>query len=161
MKKFFSFAIALVACALAFTSCEKKIDSPLVGTWTAGLSRLTIINPIDNTREERECSVSFTFYDTGKFQHDISILEESDASGYSAIHDSYSTEGTWSVDGNKLTLHKEKYGLRHDGQMTYAKDYTPSDELIKWEIKDNNLYLTYYAGTDDEMTMEYYGHRNL
>ena len=33
MKKFLFFAIALVAGALAFTSCDKKVDSPLVGTW--------------------------------------------------------------------------------------------------------------------------------
>ena len=34
MRKFFIFAIALVASALALTSCEgNKIDSPIVGTW--------------------------------------------------------------------------------------------------------------------------------
>ena len=34
MKKFFIFAIALVASVLALTSCEgNKIDSPIVGTW--------------------------------------------------------------------------------------------------------------------------------
>ena len=150
MKKFFSFAIALVTCALVFTSCEQKIDSPLVGGWTAGRGTLEVVNPIDNTVEVRECSVSINFFDNGRFQHDISLLEEADASGYSAIRDSYSLEGSWTVDGDKLTLRKEKYGLRHDGQMTYSKDYKPSEELVKWVIDGHHLKLTRNLGTDKE-----------
>lgn len=39
MKKILFFAIALVAGALAFTSCNKKEVNPLIGTWTATVDR--------------------------------------------------------------------------------------------------------------------------
>ena len=163
MKKFFTFAFALVASALVFTSCEKKIESPLVGTWSTGRGTYAVHSPIDGSViGTYECTTSYTFFDTGKYQYCINIIEqEVDERGMNPIRDVYTTEGTWKAEGNQLTLHKEKYGLRHDGVMTYESKYKPSEEVIKWEIKDNNLYLTYYAGTDDEMTMEYYGHRNL
>ena len=48
MKKFLS--LALVACALAFTSCEPKIDSPIVGSWNAR-GTLAIINPSTGTTQ--------------------------------------------------------------------------------------------------------------
>ena len=161
MKKFFSFVFALVASALVLTSCETepKVDSPLVGTWSTGRGTFAIHSPIDGSLiGTYECTTSYTFYDTGKYQYCINIIEpEPDEQGINRVRDIYTTEGTWTTEGNQLTLHKQKYGLRHDGEMTYEPKYQPSDEVIKWEIKDKNLLLTYYAGTEKEMTMEYYG----
>ena len=163
MKKFFTFAFALVASALVLTSCEPKIESPLVGTWSTGRGTFAIHSPIDGSLiGTYECTTSYTFYDNGKYQYDINIIEqEVDAQGINPIRDIYSTEGTWKTAGDQLTLHKEKYGLRHDGVITYDPKFQPSEEVIKWEIKDNKLYLTYYAGTDKEMTMEYPVHHSF
>lgn len=142
MKKFFIFA--LVACALAFTSCEPKIDSPLVGSW--------------NTRgyilEEgvvRECLCAFSFFDNGTFNYGDYIIED----GY-AVHDGYVTEGAWSVDGDKLTLRKQKAGKSHDGNRTYDPNYKASEELIKWHIDGHYLYLVRYYGTSDQREESYY-----
>ena len=145
MKKIFSFAIALVACALAFTSCEPKIDSPLVGGWNHGGYY------IDAEGNEYNALFSFHFFDNGDFQHNISIL-----TGEVAIHDAFVKQGSWSVKDDEVTLHYKKGGKSHDGQITYDSSFKPYDEVAKWRIEGHYLYLTRFIGTEDEIVEEFY-----
>lgn len=146
MKKFFSFVIALVACAMTFTSCEKKIDSPLVGSW---LHRGYYI---DLEEHEYNALISFHFFDNGDFQYNISLLPDEGT----VVHDAYEYFGSWDVDGDKLTLHYKKYGKSHDGQVTYDSTFKPYDEEAKWRIENHYLYLTRYIGTEEEVVEEFY-----
>ncbi len=139
-----TFAIALVACTLTFTSCEKKIDSPLVGSW---LHRTNLY--IDNVRYD--AITTLTFLDNGTFIYETAKLPDEGT----AIREAMVREGSWSVDGDKVTLHWEKQGMRMDGQITYNPDFKKEDELTKWEIKDHNLYLTRYYGTAQEVVEEF------
>ena len=144
MKKFFSFAIALVACALAFTSCEPKVNSPIVGSWNA---RGYLI--LDGTTYN--CLRTFSFFDNGTFEYGEYILEDD-----YAVHDGFVTTGKFKLDGDKVTLSKQKYAKSHNGNRTYYNDYVPSEELAKWRIEDHYLYLNRYLGTEDEHEERYY-----
>ena len=145
MKKFFSFAVALVACAMVFTSCEVKIDSPLVGSW----NHRSTLN-LDGV--EYDALTSIYFIDNGQVSYNTSKLEE-------VIHDNYITEGTWSVDGNKVTFYWQKQGVRHDGVASYDSSFKATTEVCPWEIKEVNgrkhLYLTRYQGTEKEFVEEF------
>lgn len=146
MKKFFSFVIALVACAITFTSCEKKIDSPLVGSWNHGGYYI-------DDKGEYEALFSLHFFDNGDFQYNVSILP---TDGGITIHTSYETFGSWDVDGDKVTLHCKKYGVSQDGQITYDSKFKPYDEEAKWRIDGHYLYLTRYIGTEEEIEERFY-----
>lgn len=146
MKKIFAFALALVACVMTFTSCEKKIESPLVGSWSHK-GTLRVVNPVDGTSVTYEALFSFDFIDNGDFQYNISIIPEGDVV---AIHDEYITFGTWTVEGDIITLNKKTYGLRHDGQFTVDATFKPSEELVKWRIDGHNLIVKREYGTEKE-----------
>lgn len=144
MKKFFSFAIALVACALAFTSCEPKVNSPIVKSWNA---RATLY--IDGTAYDG--LLNFAFFEDGTFEYGEFIIEDG-----GQVHDGYVIEGKFKLDGDKVTLSKQKAGKSHNGNRTYDQSYQPSEELAKWRIEEHYLYLTRYFGTEDEREERYY-----
>ena len=137
MKKLFSFAIALVACALAFTSCETKIDSPIVGGWnTRGI--LVEVNA-DGTSQEAEVSHSLNFFDNGQYQYNIY---------YYGTFNGYVKRGTWSVKGDKLTIRTEKSGKINNNEFVY-NDFTVKEEVVTWRIDGHYLILTYSDGHEE------------
>ena len=156
MKKILIFAFALLACAMAFTSCGIKIDSPLVGSWNAR-GKLVVVNPTDGSNKSYDILRHLYFFDNGTFQYNEYFY---DNNGY-ATSDGYITVGTWSVDGDKLTLHKQKTGTCHANMPTYDNSFTPVDELIKWRIDGHYLYLIRNYGTENEYEDSFYdGSRN-
>ena len=147
MKKFFTFAIALVASALALSSCQPTIDSPLVGSWNArGLLY------VEDEGEDYETLRMFHFFDNGDFQYN-EYLYTSDGI---ASNDGYILTGSWSVDGDILTLHKKKYGTCHAGQNTFDSSFKPSDETNKWFIDGHYLHLIRLYGTEDAFEETFY-----
>ena len=139
MKKFFSFAAALLACVLTFTSCEKNIDSPIVGKWNASLVIKTDDGEFSGMR-------IFSFYPSGSF-HYADYFISSDGVMRDAIN---ATEGTYKLDGDKVTLHFKNFGTIKNGEPTWDKDFKPYDELAKWRVEGAYLYLTRNAGTAEE-----------
>ena len=135
MKKFFSLVIALVACALTFTSCQPKIDSPIVGGWnTRGV--LVVVDPASGASVEREVSHSLNFFDNGQYQYNIY---------YYGTFDGYVKRGTWSVKDNNLTIRTEKAGKIRNNEFVYD-DFTRKEEVVTWRIENHYLYLTYDDG---------------
>lgn len=147
MKKIFTFAIVLVASALSFTSCEAKIDSPLVGSWNArGLLY------VEEEFEWYETLRMFHFFDNGDFQYTEYIYDDK---GYLTDNGEILT-GSWEVNGDILTLHKKKYGTIQAGQTTFYSSFKPSSETNKWFIEGHYLHLIRLYGTDDEFEEEFY-----
>lgn len=145
MKKYFFFAIALVASALAFTSCETKIESPLVGGW----SHRGILNEIDLTTGsavEREVLYSLHFFDNGEFQHSIYYY---DSKGY-VTSDGYVKRGTWSVKDNKVTIRTEKSGKIRNNEFIYDSSFKPTTDEATWRIEDHYLHLIYASDGHEE-----------
>ena len=136
MKKIFSFAVALIACALAFTSCDPKIDSPLVGGWLIN-GTLTIVDPSTGTSTTYDAEHSINFFDNGQYQYNIYIKNTFDGIYY---------RGTWSVKENQVTIRTQKYGPIKDNTFYVDSSFQPKEEVATWEIKDHYLYLTYSVG---------------
>ena len=149
MKKFLS--LALVACALAFTSCEPKIDSPIVGSWNAR-GTLAIVNPSTGTTQYYDVLRMFYFSDNGTFQYNDYLYNDAGI----ATSDGYILQGSWSVDGDKLTLNTKKSGTVSSNNITYDSDFKPVSELIKWHIDGHYLHLTRNYGTDKEREEAFY-----
>lgn len=133
MKKIFSFAVALVACALAFTSCQTKIDSPLVGWWSAP----TII--VDETSQEREGRNDLNFIDNGQFQQNMY---------YDGTFDGFYAKGTWSVKGDKVTINKTVYGKISNNNFIPDNSFKPYSEEYTWRIDGHYLYLKDSEGNE-------------
>ena len=145
MKKYFFFAIALVASALAFTSCETKIESPLVGGW----SHRGILNEIDLTTGsavEREVLYSLHFFDNGEFQHSIYYYN---SEGY-VTSDGYVKRGNWSVKDNKVTIRTEKSGKIRNKEFVFDSSFKPTTDEATWRIEDHYLYLIYASDGHEE-----------
>ena len=145
MKKFSCFAIALVACALAFTSCETKIDSPLVGGWNTR-GTLVEIDPSDGSQQVYEVLHSLSFFDNGQFQHSIYYY---DGQGYTTAN-GYVTSGTWSVKENKVTIRTEKSGKIRNNEFIYDSSFKPTTDEATWRIEGHYLYLIYASDGREE-----------
>ena len=146
MKKFFAFAIALVTCALTFTSCEKKIESPLVGSWNTRGGAYIVDISTGQTQYFENAERWFHFHDNGQFQYFL----------YTSTFNGYTKEGTWSVDGDILTLHWTKYGVVTNNNTVYNSKFIPEDETVKWRIDGHYVYFTRNYGTDKEETVSFY-----
>ena len=136
MKKFFSFAIALVACALAFTSCELKIDSPLVGSWNNS-GKLTLIDASTGTSQSYDAHYWLSFFDNGQFQNNVYIT---------GTFDGVYRKGTWSVKGDQVTIRKQVGGRIQNNNFYNDSSFEPTEEVATWSIKDHYLTLTYSDG---------------
>lgn len=146
MKKYFFFAIALVACALAFTSCDTKIESPLVGGWNhRGI--LTEIDLTTGSEVEREVLYSLHFFDNGEFQHSIYYY---DSEGYTTS-DGYVKRGKWSVKDNKVTIRTEQSGKIRNKEFIFDSSFKPSTDEATWRIEDHYLYLIYASDGHEEI----------
>ena len=150
MKKIFSYVIALMACALTFSGCEKKIDSPLVGNWNIR-GTLAVVNA-DGTTSYYAVLRRFSFIDNGTFQYNDYLFDSQDY----ATSDGWILTGTWEVDGDMLTLHKQKFGTVKNNEPTFEASFKAKDELIKWRIADHYLHLTRNYGAADQYEEEFY-----
>ena len=133
MKKYFYFAIALVACALAFASCNPKIDSPLVGWWSAGTYVVD-----ETTHQERAARNDLNFIDNGQFQQNLY---------YNGTFDGLYAIGTWSVKGNKVTISKSTSGTISNNDFIPDSSFKPYTEDYTWRIEGHYLYLQTADGT--------------
>ena len=136
MKKIFAFAFALVASALVFTSCEKKIDSPLVGGWNTS-GTLTIIDASTGPPQEYDADFQLTFFDNGQLQNNIYIKGT-----FNGIY----RKGTWSVNGNQVTIRKQVGGTIQNNNFINDNTFKPTEEVAEWSIENNYLYLNYTDG---------------
>lgn len=146
MKKILFFAIALVAGALAFTSCDSKkdnIDSPLVGTWRY------------QTPPAPDSGWYGVYIFTFKANGTFSLIDEAHAPGSEEMHDGFIWEGPYEIKDDIITIHKDKMGELHGDKIEYYTDYEPSDEKIKFALNGNKLTLTRDYGTEDPWTAEY------
>ena len=136
MKKFFIFAIALVASALTFTSCDKNnIDSPVVGTWA-------------QIEEDMEYFITFDgkgnyTYINNYYFYDIDTGEK-----IQTPHEHVVIKGSFKIDGDIITVHNESQTISMDGGPAESIEWEPYDEQMKFRIEGNSLYLTRSYGTD-------------
>lgn len=77
MKKFFSFAVALVACALVMTSCNKKNEptppEPDLKAVAAGIQFTAKFDP----QTIEQCDISFDYYDeNGAIKNEVVTTAE-------------------------------------------------------------------------------------
>jgi len=145
MKKYFSFAIALLACAFTFTSCEPKIDSPLVGGWSYR-GTLTEIDVTTGYQVEREVLYSLHFFDNGDFQHSIFYYDDY---GY-ATADGYVKQGSWSVKEDKVTINTKKSGVIRNKEFIYDSSFKPTTDEATWRIDGHYLILKYASDGHEE-----------
>lgn len=144
MRKFLFFAFALVASVLAFTSCEgNKIDSPIVGTWKY------VTDPAPDSGWWGV--YTFTFGGNGMF----SLIDEAHAPGSEEMYDGFIWTGPYEINGDIITIHKNKMGEYSGGKTKYYDDYEPSDERLKYSLSGNKLTLTRDYGTDYPWTEVY------
>ena len=148
MKKLFIFAMAFVASALVFTSCDNntnKVDSPLVGSWRhqtdpapdSGWFGVYIVN--------FEANSTFALYD----------YAYAGGSG-TEPHDGFVWKGTYEIQEDIVTVHYEKYGMAYgDGREEFDKEYEPNDEQMKFRFEGQTLILTREYGTGYAWTAAY------
>lgn len=133
MKKFFIFALALVAGALAFTSCDKnKVDSPLVGTWECH-------------REDVPHFLQVNFHADGKLDY----REYMEDGIYNTM------EGTYSIKGDTYTAHFTRHGWNYGEGVEYIPDWDGYDDYAKFSISGNEATITHLYGTSDAYTVTY------
>lgn len=118
---------------MAFTSCQTKIDSPLVGWWSAP----TII--VDETSQEREGRNDLNFIDNGQFQQNMY---------YDGTFDGFYAKGTWSVKGDKVTINKTVYGKISNNNFIPDNSFKPYSEEYTWRIDGHYLYLKDSEGNE-------------
>lgn len=144
MRKFFIFAIALVASVLAFTSCEgNKIDSPIVGTWA-------------QIQEDREYFITFDgkgnyTYIINYYFYDIDTGEK-----IQTPHEHVVIKGSFKIDGDIITVHNESQTISMDGGPAESIEWEPYDEQMKYSVKGNTLHLIRFYGTEYDFEEEFY-----
>ena len=146
MKKtiFAALCCALVS-ALAFTSCETKIDSPLVGGWNLR-GTLTEIDVTTGSAVEYDVLYSLHFFDNGQFQHNIYYYDDQ---GYTTPN-GYVKQGTWSVKDNIVTFRTQKSGKIRNNEFIYDSSFQPTTDEATWRIENHYLYLIYASDGHEE-----------
>lgn len=147
MRKILFFAIALVAGALAFTSCEdgNKVNNPLVGTWRHQTE------PAEDSGWFSVCL--YTFNNDGTFaSYDYAYGPGADLS---KPHDGFVRKGTYEIKDDIITLHCEKYGQVHEGTEEFYEDGQPMDETVKFRLDGSTLYLTFNFDSNNPWTVAF------
>ena len=139
MKKIFSFAIALVACALAFTSCDPYTNSPLVGSWLAN-GTLTLLDATTGVSKVYDANHSIHFFDNGQFQYNVYIKGTTDG---------IFKRGVWAAKGDQLTLRTQKAGEIRSNEFVYDNSFKTTDEVVTWSIDGHYLTLTHADGSKE------------
>ena len=144
MRKFFIFAIALVASALTFTSCDKNnIDSPVVGTWA-------------QIHEDMEYFITFDgkgnyTYINNYYFYDIDTGEK-----IQTPHEHVVIKGSFKIDGDIITVHNDTETISMDGGPAQDIEWEPYDEQMKYSVKGNTLHLIRDYGTESAFEQEFY-----
>ena len=131
MKKFFIFAIALVASVLALTSCEgNKIDSPIVGTWA-------------QTSDDMDFFITFDGKGNYTYINDYYMY------GRDAVpHEHVVIKGSFKIDGDIITVHNDTETISMDGGPAREIEWEPYDEQMKFSISGNTLHLVRGYGSE-------------
>jgi len=136
MKKFFIFAIALVASVLTFTSCEgNKIDSPIVGTWA-------------QISEDIEDFITFDGKGNYTFIENYYFYDQETGVKIPTPHEHIVIKGSFKIDGDIITVHNDTETISMDGGPAEEIEWEPYDEQMKFRIEGNTLYLTRDYGTE-------------
>lgn len=143
--KLFVVLCCAVVCASAFTSCNTKIDSPLVGSWNTR-STLIEIDPSSGSKVYREVLHSLHFIDNGQFQHGIYYYDNNNY----ATSDGYITQGTWSVKEDKVTVRTEKSGKIRNNEYIFDSSFKSTTDEATWRIDGHYLYLKYASDGHEE-----------
>ena len=145
MRKILFFAFVLAAGMTALTSCKKDKNgaddpstssNPLCGTWRYKS------DPAPDSGWY--CVYTFEFKADGTF----SFLDQAFAPGAKDQYDGFITKGSYKIEGDIISLHKEKKGEIHIDGEKYYPEYQPEDEMMKYSLANNKLHLTREYGTD-------------
>lgn len=141
MKKFFIFALALVAGVMAFTSCNKKdgneptIQSPLVGTWFAS---------------EGPNDYFYTFNSDGSYQRVMDYYMNGRAL---VAHEHIVGDGSYTFANDIVSTKLDAIRISMDGgPFGPFPDFWPAQEKMKFKVEGDKLTLTHDFGTADERT---------
>lgn len=131
MRKFFIFAIALVASVLALTSCEgNKIDSPIVGTWA-------------QTSDDMDYFITFDGKGNYTYINDYYMY------GREVVpHEHVVIKGSFKIDGDIITVHNDTETISMDGGPAREIEWEPYDEQMKFSISGNTLHLIRDYGSE-------------
>ena len=145
MKKILFFAIALVAGALAFTSCEgNDPQNAIIGEWS-----------YDAPAWESGYYDEFVaiFNEDGTFQ-----LRDYGHEGPGAPRNNSFNyfEGTYSIKGDIVNAHFSGHGWYFGDEKNPVSSFEPWDEKIKYSIDGNKLTLIRYYGEDYQAEPEVY-----
>jgi hypothetical protein len=144
MKKFFIFAIALVASVLAFTSCEgNKIDSPIVGTWA-------------QIQEDMEDFITFDGKGNYTFIENYYFYDQETGKKIEIPHEHIVIKGSFKIDGDIITVHNDTETISMDGGPAQEIEWEPYDEQMKFSISGNTLHLIRDYGTEYAFEQEFY-----
>ena len=136
MKKFFIFALTLVASVLVFTACndkkseptdEKAATNPIVGTWFYA---------------DDENDYFYTFEADGKYQR----IEDYYMNGRDVVaHEHIVADGTYKLDGDIVTATITKTQVYMDGSKTGDPfdDFWSAVEKMKFKVEGSTLTLTH------------------
>ena len=144
MKKFFIFAIALVASALTFTSCDKNnIDSPVVGTWA-------------QIHEDMEYFITFDGKGNYTYINNYYFYDQETGVKIPTPHEHVVIKGSFKIDGDIITVHNESQTISMDGGPAQDIEWEPYDEQMKFSISGNTLHLVRDYGTEYAFEQEFY-----
>ena len=144
MRKFFIFAIALVASVLAFTSCEgNKIDSPIVGTWA-------------QIHEDMEDFITFDGKGNYTFIENYYFYDQETGKKIEIPHEHIVIKGSFKIDGDIITVHNDTETISMDGGPAQEIEWEPYDEQMKFSINGNTLHLIRDYGTEYPYEQEFY-----
>ena len=137
MRKFLFFALAQVAGALAFTSCDNgnSVDSPLVGKW--------FTQPAEDLYDE------ITFDGKGNYVAVEDYYFYDDAGKLIPTpHEHVVIKGSYTIDGDIATVHQTSQTISMDGGKAENIEWEPTDEQMKFKVEGKTLTLTRNYGTD-------------
>ena len=136
MKKFFIFAIALVASVLAFTSCEgNKIDSPIIGTWA-------------QIEEDMEYFITFDGKGNYTYINNYYFYDQETGVKIPTPHEHVVIKGSFKIDGDIITVHNDTETISMDGGPAESIEWEPYDEQMKFSISGNTLHLVRGYGSE-------------
>ena len=144
MRKFFIFAIALVASVLALTSCEgNKIDSPIVGTWA-------------QIHEDMEDFITFDGKGNYTFIENYYFYDQETGKKIEIPHEHIVIKGSFKIDGDIITVHNDTETISMDGGPAQEIEWEPYDEQMKYSVEGNTLHLIRDYGTEYPYEQEFY-----
>ena len=144
MRKFFIFAIALVASVLALTSCEgNKIDSPIVGTWA-------------QIHEDMEDFITFDGKGNYTFIENYYFYDQETGKKIEIPHEHIVIKGSFKIDGDIITVHNDTETISMDGGPAQEIEWEPYDEQMKYSVEGNTLHLIRDYGSEYSWEQEFY-----